>query len=191
MGKGLSISEAEALEESSLWVYNRTPQVHKVMGRIALTVTLGNGRASEVVILPTRIPQDLTTQATKKAILESPEFRKLFSRGIIEIVTSASVAKEISTKEYQAEYNRANRITTAATDNSQNNEEESAGILQEQELNPHAVNIAAMAATEEDVAYSMLMNNLDTYSVEDLQYVVNNSRCAKVKTAAAAEVLKR
>lgn len=68
----LSLRELEEQSDTSLFVVNNT----QPRGEIIFNVTTGRGRDHTVIVPDTWIPFDLTTQAKKAEIVDSPDFRR-------------------------------------------------------------------------------------------------------------------
>lgn len=99
--KYLTISQSERAEDSSLYVINRT----KPRGNINLVVGNNYGTRDAVRIPISRVPLDLTTQAVKANILQSPEFRRSVAKGSIMIISTDS-AEELFAEDPAAQKER-------------------------------------------------------------------------------------
>lgn len=189
--KHITISQAEKEESSSLWALNTSHLVVKDRGIVNISIAEGNGNSTVVRLPVTRIPIDLSTQATKSAIIQSPNFRRMITRGIVQLVSSESAesymldpvaAKEgrrVASQLAGFEEIEPGAATTAPID-LQNMVAESSG-----EIGGFALNLAHITEGDEESVLASLENNADTLSKSDFQYIVNNSKFARVKARAA------
>ena len=76
----LTIAQAEKESGSALWVLNNSGGNCKQFGVINVTIPEGNGQVYTIRVPDTSIPIDLTTQATRNAILTNPQFRRLVEK---------------------------------------------------------------------------------------------------------------
>lgn len=82
----LSLRDLEDQTDSSLFVLNNT----QPRGQIVFNVSTMKGRDRSVIIPDTWVPFDLSTQARKSEIVDSPDFRRAVSQRFLLIVSTAS-----------------------------------------------------------------------------------------------------
>lgn len=99
--KYLTIPQAEKADDSCLYVLNRT----KPRGNINLVISNNHGTRDAVRVPISRVPLDLTTQAVKQNILQSPEFRRSVAKGTIVIISTDS-AEELFLNDSAAQKER-------------------------------------------------------------------------------------
>jgi len=190
--KPITISQAEKSDSSSVFVLNTSGAKGTSKGIINLTIVEGNGRSTVVRIPVTFIPMDLTTQATKSAILMSPDFRRMVAQGIITVIEEADAVKMLSSDGAQEEQRRIMNIDQQHQIQDSQTSTEVQAIMAEADgkIGGFAMNIAHTADGDEDAIASNLRNNADNLSKDELQYIVNNSQFHKVKGLAAELVMR-
>lgn len=183
----LSISQCEQSNESSVWVLNTSGSNGTSKGIINVTITEGNGRATVVRIPQTAIPVDLTTQATKSALMMSPDFRRIAAARIVRLISDADAMKMLDNDEARAEQRRLLNVDLQhEVQNDQLPREVQAMQAEAQgNIGGFALNIAHTAEGDEEAICANLRNNADSLSAEELQYIVNTSELHKVKMTAA------
>jgi len=97
--KEITLEQAMKDQGAGLWVVNRSVRPGLSAGQVHITVHESNGQAINVRIPVTHIPVDLTTSATRKALLECPSLRNALQKGLIGLVSSESALAIISTPE--------------------------------------------------------------------------------------------
>lgn len=198
--KTLTIGESERAESTSVWAINVSDQLQKQKGRVLITVTEGNGSAITVVLPVTWIPIDMTTQATKSAILMSPNFRKMVSQGYVVMISEETATELLNTDKARKEQRRifsevhgAQDIESeGATTGSAPTEidYQNARSLEQNKISGFAMNIAHTGAdANEDNVVSQLELQISSLSTEELRYIVSNSVLPKVKAAAASAIV--
>lgn len=104
----LNLRDLEDQTDTSLFVLNNT----EPRGEIVFNVTVGRGRDYIVVVPDTWVPFDLTTQAKKSEILDSPDFRRAVTQKYLTVVSTKSADEflrdnEYATAELHRVYNKA------------------------------------------------------------------------------------
>lgn len=157
-------------------------------------MTMNDGQGTQIVVqVPvTFIPVDLTTQATKKAILSAPNFRKMVNQKLITLMRAeeAEAIMESSTAQAEATrlYNRAQDLSvdlTAMPVEAQRAVGEGSG-----ELSGLAMNIVVSKDIDEDSIMTTMRNNEQALSQEDWKYITANSTFPRVKAFAAEKITK-
>lgn len=198
--KTLTIGEAERAESSSVWVLNTSDQLQKQKGRVLITVTEGNGSAITAIIPVTFIPIDLTTQATKNAILMSPNFRKMASQGYIVMISEETAHELLSSERAKKEQRRIFSEVHGAQDVESEGavtgamptelDYQNTRALENNQISGFAMNIAHTGTdANEDNVVSQLELQVNSLSTEELRYIVSNSVLPKVKAAAASAIV--
>jgi hypothetical protein len=191
--KGISISEAEQANSSSVWALNNSGGRGRQMGKINITITEGNGRSSAIAIPVTKIPLDLTTKATKSALLMSPDFRRLVAAQIVKLISEENAMRLLDNDDAREEMRRLMSLDSHATlDEIQANAPAEVKNLMASEsgnIGGFALNIAHTEDGEEDAILAQLRNNVESLSREELSYIVNNSKFPKVKGYAAERIV--
>ncbi len=198
--KTLTIGEAERAESSSVWVLNISDQVQRQKGRVLITVVEGNGSAITAVIPVTFIPIDLTTQATKSAILMSPNFRKMSAQGYIALISEETAMELLSTDRAKKEQRRIFSEVHGAQDVESEGavtgavptelDYQNARALESNKISGFAMNIAHTGVdANEDNVVSQLELQISSMSTDELRYIVSNSVLPKVKAAAASAIV--
>lgn len=191
--KFLTVAQAEREKSSSsLWVLNNSGGNGKQKGVINITIPEGNGQVHTIRVPVTSIPIDITTQATKNAVLANPQFRRLVQGNMIAIVNEDYAQELLSTPEAQEEQRR---LFSLGYDDLEALQSEAPAavrdVLNEGEGNigGYAMNLAHNNGGNEDDLVASLRAQADTLSVSELQYIVNNSVHAKVKAEAARRIV--
>jgi hypothetical protein len=140
-----------------------------------------------VRIPQTAIPVDLTTQATKSALMMSPDFRRIAAARIVRLISDADAMKMLDNDEARAEQRRLLNVDLQhEVQNDQLPREVQAMQAEAQgNIGGFALNIAHTAEGDEEAICANLRNNADSLSAEELQYIVNTSELHKVKMTAA------
>lgn len=185
--KGITVSQAEQANTSSVWVLNTSGERGKSKGIINITIIEGNGRSNVVRIPVTHIPIDLTTQATKSAILMSPDFRRLVQASIIKLISEDDALKMLDAPGAKEEQRRLLDIDRQHEIQGEQQSTELQSALAEQagEISGLAMHIAHTTEGDEEAVAANLRNNADSLSQKELKYIVDNSSMHKVKATAA------
>lgn len=162
-------------------------------GVINITIPEGSGQVHTLRIPVTFIPIDVTTQATKNAVLSNPQFRRLVQGGMVQIASEnhaadllqAPAAQEEQRRLFSLGYEEAEAIQPDAPEAVKDLINESAG-----NVGGYAMNLAHNNDGNEDELVSSLRSNAGGLSTDELKYIVNNSVHAKVKTEAARHIVK-
>lgn len=179
----LTINAAERMEDSSVFVLNMT----KPKGNVNFTVSDGTSKRIAVKVVCTFIPIDLTTQATKTSLMQSPEFRSLVTRGYLRLVDPEESRQFIeSSPEAKEEHQRIFKQVDVAEIGGQPG---TSKVEIERDVVTGTINVIAMnvveAEMEEADALRVLRNNANDLSQEDWEYVASKSDKPKVKEFAA------
>lgn len=85
--RSMSIAELEESgEKGSVWVLNT--MTRDMQGQLLINVPKKHGNGQDLVRVPkTFIPMDLTDQVSKGQLLESSEFRKTITGGLLKLIT--------------------------------------------------------------------------------------------------------
>ena len=152
---------------------------------------MNDGQGAQMVCsLPvTWIPVDLTTQATKSAILSSPNFRRMLQAGVIKLISDELAELTMRSPKAQAEatrvYSRVQGIgqelmpAAAATAAAEAGGGGVSGL---------AMQLAMADDLEEDQVMTTLEGNAQTMTEADMRYLAANSRFPRVKEFAASQV---
>jgi hypothetical protein len=97
----MTLDDLEKSESSAVWVLNKT----NPSGLVSFAVD-SNSRRIAVNIPLTWIPFDLATRCTKRSLLESPQFRRIVSAGMIRIIDSRSAETLLDSDDARAEQQR-------------------------------------------------------------------------------------
>ncbi len=137
----LSYLDLEKASLRRIWAVNKTSKNER--RQLIFTVAKNSGQGQDVIFLPsTWIPIDLTGQITKKNLLDSSDFRKAVSAGIITILTEEEAATinaeegaSLERERIAAQLMNVNAITQRETieeeeDSSRDELESSAKIVQ-------------------------------------------------------------
>lgn len=186
--KVMTIGELENSKTSSVWVKNTS----NPKGNVNMTMNDGQGQQLVIQVPVTWITVDLTTQATKSAILSSPAFRRMLAQGMIQLVSEEDALTLMQSadaqKEAQRIYNRAQDLNVDAAYMPQ--EAQKAQTESDGSISGFAMNIASSNDMDEDQVMTTLRNNESNLTEADLQYIAQNSSFARVKTFAAERLTK-
>lgn len=190
----LTVSEAEKQKESSsLWVLNNSGAQGRQKGKINITIPEGNGQVHTIIIPVTFIPVDITTQATKNAVLQNPQFRRLVQGKMLNVLSDEHAASLLQSPDAQKEQQRLFSLGYDELSDLQDTaptEVKDLINVSEGNISGYALNLANNTDGNEDELVASLKSNADTLSTEELQYIVNTSTHAKVKTEAAKHIVK-
>lgn len=125
----MTLDDLEKSESSAVWVLNKT----NPSGLVSFVVD-NNGRRVAVNIPLTWIPFDLATRCTKRSLLESPQFRRIVSAGMIRIIDTRSAEALLDSDDAKAEQQRV-----YATD----------GVIQQENMSNVPQSIKAQTQTED------------------------------------------
>ena len=189
----ITIAMAERDKEStSVWVVNTSGSKETGKGIINITIVEGNGRAAVVRIPVTNIPIDLTTQATKSALLMSPDFRRLVAAHIFILISEEEAMAALDNDQARAEQRRLMNIDQVHEVQEASYTPQVKSLIAESKGNIGglAMNIAHQTDGDEENILASLRNNIDTLDQAELQYIVNNSTFHKVKALAAEHIVR-
>lgn len=184
--KKISFKELETNKDSSVWVFNQT----NPKGRVHINVRETHGDPILLTVDSTWIPMDLTTRCTREAIMSSSDFRNAVNAGALALIDPQSATEFMRAPEAQKEADKVYKRMGVTGANSSFIE------VSQAERTNSAVREAKMKVQnmchsdiDEDTCLSMLRTDQEELNDVDLNYVVMNSRYARVK-ALAAEFLK-
>lgn len=171
----------ETAADTAVWVMNSSSP----KGIIHINVREANGSSNVVTIPVTWIPVDMTTQATKAALVASPDFRRLVSMNMLALIDPESAMEFMTDKEAQEEaekvYNRQNSDVSNIETSKQ------ASVVESTQLNSMSINVCE-GDFEEDTALSMVRSNASDLNRIDFEYIAKNSQHARVKSFAATQL---
>lgn len=184
--ESMTLGELEKSGSSSVWVLNNS----NPKGNVNLTMNDGQGAQMVVTVPVTWIPVDLTTQATKSALLASPNFRRLLAVRMLilvsEDVASATMAQPAASKEAGRVYSRVQDMVGAVDTmpkDAQRAVAESSGVV-----SGMVMQLAAGSEMDEEQVLTTVQGQRSTMTQADLQYLAENSQFSRVKEYAAAEL---
>lgn len=177
--------------DSMLYVLNTS----NPRGNINMTIDSGNGSRQTITVPITDIPVDLSIQAVKRFILESPEFRRTHARGFVKIVDSAASEQLFATNEKartkQAKlYQSLDLVPMSDMEIVQStaSEEVKNKMPVGNQVDPFVANLVLRSSAgqeDPDTLVQELSARTDIITVPDLQYIVSNSQLSELKEAAA------
>lgn len=156
-------------------------------------MTMNDGQGQQIVVkVPvTWIPIDLTTQATKSAIIMSPTFRRMISQGLLSIVREedamATMEKSDAQKESQRIYNLSQELSVDPSMVPQ--EAQKAQAEGDGSVSGFAMNITMSTDLDEEQVMTTLRNNESALTPADLKYIAQNSQYARVKSYCAQKLV--
>lgn len=192
--KLLTIREAEKADDSQLYLLNRMNPI----GNVNITVTTENGERRTVTLPIASCPIDATTQATKGSILANPDFRRIHARGGVQIVDTISAEDLFKTSERAR--NELERIFTKIGDPSMDlgsptisniaKDSTIVDVNDNETVSPFVMNIIERAENNENlgILLSELDSRIDTLAMDELNYILTQSKEAKLKEWAADAV---
>ncbi len=183
----LTLSELERDSGMSVFVVNKSDP----KGNINFSVSDGMGGIMVVRVPVTWVPIDLTTQATKEAIIKSPHFRKLVSTGMLGIVSEAHALDILSKSDAQKEARRVSDISVDANLSAPASVPAEALQVQEEALgniSGFVMNLANNTDISEEDAMTQLRGQESTMTQADFQYLAQVSPLPGVKEYAASKV---
>jgi len=185
--KRLTIHELEAANSSFVWVLNNT----NPKGNINLTVADGRGRPVNVRVPISWIPIDLTTQSTKNALLEDPNFRTLVAKRLILLIDSAEAIEFLKHGDAAEEHARIYQVGDIAPVGAADENQELEAVKAEAagDINPFVLNLMVEKTLPEENVLRELRNREDEFTKADYQYIAQNSLHDKVKAWAAEQAL--
>jgi hypothetical protein len=168
-------------ENPSVFILNTS----KPRGNITFEVADGMGGKIGIKIPATWVPIDITTQAPKESILSNPQFRKLLASQFLAVPSESHMAaiqrKEGYAKEVAKAYNASEQVATELLGASS----EARNVIESENVSGFVLNLVNSTDIDESEALNSVNLQADTMTLEDLNYLVNNSKHGKVKQAAA------
>lgn len=182
--KTLTIQQAR--EGELLYVLNTSGRKGIAPGNVNFTTYNGSGQVNVVSIPVTSIPLDLTTMASKTAILDSPEFRNLLTARMLAIVSTEEAEAALNSDDAQEELRRVRHYTMGddVVLSGSSVPEAAAAAQDEAKVSGMALNIGNTADDESKVLQQLRLNKA-SLTVEDLKYIAQVSVLARVKQEAA------
>lgn len=183
-----TIGELEHSKDSSVWVRN----VAVPPGNINMSMNDGQGTSIVVIVPITFICVDLTTQATKSAILMAPTFRRMLASGRLKLMRSEEAEEMMQNPEAQREASRLYNRSMQLEEELQSMPEAARRAISESTTTASglAMSIVNSREMEEDQIMVTLRNNEQGLTQEDWKYIAANSTFSRVKTFAAEKVNK-
>jgi hypothetical protein len=182
----ITLGQLEKSDSSSVWVLNNS----NPKGNVNIMMNDGQGTSMVVQIPPTWIPIDLTTQATKSAITNSPNFRRLLSTGMLVLVddevAAATMAQTDAGKEGRRVYSRVQDMVGAL--DALPKEAQRAAAEGNGSVSGMAMQLCVATDLEEDQVMTTVQGNLSSMTDADLRYIAENSRFPRVKEYAAQQL---
>jgi hypothetical protein len=184
----MTIGELENSKSSSVWVLNNS----NPKGNVNITMSDGQGNNVLVQVPVTFIALDLTTQATKQALVTSPLFRRMLAQNVLKLIREeeealAMMATPEAQKEAERLYNRVQDLNVDAAYMPQ--EAQRAKAEGDGSVSGFAMNIAMAKDLDEDQVMTTLRNNESALSNDDWNYIAQNSQYARVKSYAATKLV--
>ncbi len=184
----ITLGELEKSDSSSVWVLN----VSNPQGNINMDIPDGMGNRTSIRVPITFIPVDLTTQATKSALLGNPQFRSMLAKKMMMLVTADS-ANDFLTQphaaEEQARIYSVGEIAEIGSAGSNAAALESLRAESEGTIDPFALNIAMVSDQDEDDIIRQLRTRGSQLKKADWMHISRTSKFEKVKAFAASEAL--
>jgi hypothetical protein len=188
MAKKVSINSLLKSEEEEIYVINTSATINgpkRGASNVTFDVSYGNGQQRSVTIYASWVPQDLTSQASKSAILESPSFRDCIDQGWAKLVPNDEaetlLEDEDAVLEVQRLKSRHRAVNTALGVAMDTNEKLPKGLSVEKDaengnVTPVLVDLCARDAEDIDhiEVYSKLRNLAPTMTLEDALYAHKN-----------------
>jgi hypothetical protein len=176
-----TVTGAEESSSSSVYVFNHS----KPRGNINFVVTDAAGRNIGVQIPVTFIPVDLSMYCVKSDLLRTPNFRRLATMGVFDIIESSSAEAMLKDPKARAEFNRIHDVIArdeavfqAPVSDSINAEPPKS----ENEISTFIQNMVLRATSEPlEGLISELEGKLDTFSVKDIEYLQENTANVALK----------
>lgn len=174
--------------DTSLYVLNTSPR--EIAGRINLTVSSSNGQRMAVTIPRVAGPVNLTTMAMRADIMNCPDFRRIYERGLIKIVDTESAEDFYET---DAGKRLHAQIYDVVEGDAEINSEPNADMTGSEELAPENVgpfvrNIIHRAGRSDvtaDELISELESRMDILTKEEYDFLVARLPDAQIKEWAA------
>jgi hypothetical protein len=109
----ITIRELEESTAGSVFAVNNSPRSHR--GDILFSTPKMHGNGIDAVrVVKTWIPQDLTEQVTKQQLLNSSEFRKTVSKGLIRLINPEYADVVLASDDARAEQQRIANARSAS-----------------------------------------------------------------------------
>lgn len=179
----LTVSQAEKSDSSQIFVLNKS----NPRGNVNFVVVDAGQQKISVQVPVTFIPVDLSTFATKQDVLRNPNFRRLVAKGFVHIISTDSAEKFLEDPRALKEHNRIFDVLNEDNDlsNFQAPISESVNAAPPEaktQVSQFVQNILLRASSENiDDLVVELETKLDTMSVTDVQYLMDNTSNAELK----------
>lgn len=186
--KRTDLHTLEAGNSSYFWVINNI----EPRGSINMTVADGMGNQIPVRVPIAAIPVDLSTQATAKSLLASPQVRTMIAKKVLILVDGDAARTFLETPAAQEEHRRLYALSDIAEVGQEGaglNELSQAQAEAEGSLNPFAMSMALASDLSEDEVLRELRSREDELSEADFQYIAQNSKYERVKSWAAEKAV--
>jgi hypothetical protein len=181
--KTTSISDIEKSEDLSIWVLNNsTPP-----GSVNLSVNDGAGETVTVTVPVTWIPVDVTTQATKRAIISSPQFRRLVTSRMLAIVDPSELESIQQDPDFKKESAKLYSMDNVEVINIPQ-EVKNQVAASEAKVSGFILNLVMRDDVDEDSCLSALRGQVHSLTEADLAHLVDNSRYPSVKSWASEQL---
>lgn len=199
--KPLTWQEFERSKETDVWVLNKTGAIRNNdgtsgAGAINLGVTNAQGKQTVVTIQYSIAPQDLTTQATKRAMVDSPDFKRLFNKRFFTIISSKDAQSMLKDSRIRAAYDKM--VQAIDEDGGFNpNASNEARAFQAQAGDEDDIDgsIRVLVSNDSDMSeddrYDNLEMRIESLTEKELRYIVENSSSERIKSLCAQQIIQR
>ena len=179
-----TIGQLTKSDSESVYVLNTSIRVnkHKRSTNVAFEIHYAN-QIRSVIIMDSWIPQDLSMQAPKHIILESPSFREAINKGLIELVRDPDAEKVLEDEDAQLESQRLkNKYSNVNADIDAEPIMPKDIIVQKEAEDAEVSAMVKDLCVRDDVdpvaVYSKIKNAEKTLSKLELQYLQRNLNAA-------------
>lgn len=181
--KRLTLNQLERMDTSFVYVINNTDP----RGNLNLTVADGMGNQVAVRVPVCNIPYDLSTQATKQALLSNPQLRTLNAKGVLLFVDPDAAVELLKTPDARDEHKRLFSVGEIAAIGDEEDNSELANVQAEEDgnIHPFAMTMAMVEDGTDEEVIRQLKSREDELSADDYTYIATNSKKDKVKAFAA------
>lgn len=185
-----TVNQAEKADSSQIFVLNKS----NPRGNVNFVVVDNAQQKISVQVPVTFVPVDLSVFSTKEDVLRNPNFRRLIARGFLHIISTESAEEFLKDERAAKEHNRIFDVLQEDVDlEFQAPVEDQINAAppetKDAQVNQFVQNILLRAASEnDDDLITELESKLDTLTLTDVNYLMDNTSSATLKAWCAEAV---
>lgn len=178
-----SLNELEESRSRNVWVLNKT----NPRGIVNFMVD-SNGRRVNVTIPLTWVPFDLSTRVTKQALVDNPQFRRMVSAGMLELLSDEQAAKALESEEAREELRKVNGYESSIQSMTPNIPREVRAEVDTKDISGFLLAVASNKDASFKDSLAEIRRKTDKLSDMELKYLADNALNAELRGWASEQM---